>query len=510
VPGGGTEYSFAFREGVPQSINYGIYPRTVQVNVNHDAGLFVQDRWTTGRWTLSGGLRFDAYANSFPAQSIAPTYLAPRLNVSFPEIKNASWKDITPKMGLTYDLFGNGKTALKVTANKYLEGLGTTGGISDGPNPILALANSGSRAWADNGDFVPQCNLQNYSANGECGALSTADTFGTVLGGTKYDPEMLNGWGKRGYNWEFTGSVQQELIPRMSVEVQYARRLYGNFRVNDDLGVTAADYDTFTYATPKDSRLPNGGGQTLHFVDAKPTARPESVFVRLAKDLDLKQTEHFDGVNLTVNSRLQNGLLIQGGLGTGRVVTNDCEVVAALPETLHQFFGGNQRGAGAWFFPGRSVEDCQQNNGWRTQLQGLAAYTIPKADVQISGTFQNLPGARVNANTILGGSGSFCVVLGICAPTSLVRDMPNGLLGGRIFNVTQAGDLYNERLSQLDFRVSKIFRFGSKRTNINFDFYNVMNANSVIGENAAYGATWRTPQSILVPRLFKFSAQFDF
>ena len=57
-------------------------------------------------------------------QSIAPTVLAPNLNVRFDEIDNLNWKDITPKMGATYDLFGNGRTALKVTLNKYLEGHG--------------------------------------------------------------------------------------------------------------------------------------------------------------------------------------------------------------------------------------------------------------------------------------------------------------------------------------------------------------------------------------------------
>ena len=65
-------------------------------------------------------------------------------------------------------------------------------------------------------------------------------------------------------------------------------------------------------------------------------------------------------------------------------------------------------------------------------------------------------------------------------------------------------------LNQIDFRVAKLFRFGTTRTSINFDFYNVTNSNSVLTENATFGAAWRTPQSILLPRLFKLSAQFDF
>jgi len=209
-----------------------------------------------------------------------------------------------------------------------------------------------------------------------------------------------------------------------------------------------------------------------------------------------------DGVNLTVNSRLQNGLLLQGGFGTGRVVTDDCDIVDDLPEQLHQFFGGNQRGN--FFFAARPLERCHENNGWRTQVQGLAAYTIPKADVQISATFQNLPGASVAANANVGN----IPIPGVVQVT-LPRPF-SGFAPFRAVNIVQAGDLYVERLNQIDFRASKLFRFNNTRTAINFDFYNVTNSNSVIGENFAYGAAWRTPQTILLPRLFKISAQFDF
>lgn len=129
------------------------------------------------------------------------------------------------KLGATYDLFGTGKTALKVTFNKYLEGLGTTGALSSDPNPINRLITSTPRPWTDSDrDFTPDCDLLNYGVNGECGALVNAAIFGTVVPGTTYDPDALTGWGKRFYNWEFTTSVQHEIIPRLSMDLQYARR----------------------------------------------------------------------------------------------------------------------------------------------------------------------------------------------------------------------------------------------------------------------------------------------
>ena len=56
----------------------------------------------------------------------------------------------------------------------------------------------------------------------------------------------------------------------------------------------------------------------------------------------------------------------------------------------------------------------------------------------------------------------------------------------------------------------QLFKVRTTRTSVNFDFYNVLNSNSVINENITYGPTWRTPQLILLPRIFKLSAQFDF
>jgi hypothetical protein len=152
-------------------------------------------------------------------------------------------------------------------------------------------------------------------------------------------------------------------------------------------------------------------------------------------------------------------------------------------------------------FTARPLERCRENRGLRTRIQGLASYTIPKIDVQVAGTFQNLPGVGVNANANI-----------VPASTDLGRPFSAGPF--RSFNVVEAGDLFVERVNQLDFRVSKLLRYGGTRTSVNFDLYNIFNANSVIAENSTYTAppstTWRTPTTILLPRLFKFSVQLDF
>ena len=52
----------------------------------------------------------------------------------------------------------------------------------------------------------------------------------------------------RPYDWQFGASVQHELVPRVSVEVGYNRRWWGNFFVTDNALTTAADYDTYSIA----------------------------------------------------------------------------------------------------------------------------------------------------------------------------------------------------------------------------------------------------------------------
>src|SRR5207248_7145296 len=124
-----------------------------------------------------------------------------------------------------YDVRGDGKTALRFAANKYLLGQ-TLNGLGTNPNPILTLQTTTSRSWADsNRNFVPDCNLanpgaQNLTASGgdNCGAIAQS-SFGSTNAAVLYDPDVLTGWGHRPSNWEFSTGVQQQLPYRMSVDL---------------------------------------------------------------------------------------------------------------------------------------------------------------------------------------------------------------------------------------------------------------------------------------------------
>ena len=145
---------------------------------------------------------------------------------------------------------------------------------------------------------------------------------------------MLNGWGKRPYQWEFSASVQRQIARGVSVDAGYFRRWYGNFGVTDNLNLSAADFNTFSITAPADPRLPGGGGYTVSgFYDVSPAkvSLPQNNYYTLASNYG-EQIQHWNGFDVTLNARLRRGFTVQGGVSSGRQETNNCAVIAGLPE----------------------------------------------------------------------------------------------------------------------------------------------------------------------------------
>ena len=482
-------YSYRFNNGVPNQITLRALPsaggtsREFQTRTEYqwDIGVYAQDKWTIDRMTLGYGLRFDYFGNTIPENRLGPVPLAPTRNVTFPAKKNLAWKDLSPKVSAVYDLFGTGKTALKTSLNRYLGGQ-TVGGLASAPGGAANVVTQTNRSWNDsNRDFVPNCDLLNPEANGECGRMANTN-FGKAIIGSTYDSDLLRGWFHRSYNWEFSAGVQHEILPRVAVDVAYFRRWYGNFTVTDDQTVSAADFSPFSIVAPVDPRLPNGGGQTISgLLDLSPNkfGQPAQNFVTLS-DTYGKQTERWNGMDVGVSARLGGGLLLQGGISTGKTTTDNCEIRQALPESSP------------------TNPYCHVETAFLTQGKFVGAYTIPRIDVLVSGTFQSLPGPQLVANVTAANA--------IIAP-SLGRNLSGG--SNVSINVLTPGAMYGERVNQLDFRIGKVIRFGSKRVTGNFDLYNATNADTVLIENSGL-SSWRRPSQILQARLAKFSVQWDF
>jgi hypothetical protein len=150
-----------------------------------------------------------------------------------------------------------------------------------------------------------------------------------------------------------------------------------------------------------------------------------------------------------------------------------------------------------------SRRNCHVAEPFRTQLKGLAVYTIPKVDVLVSGTFQSTPGDALAANWNV--------------PNAIVQQTLGRPLSGGAANVSvnllDPGQMYGAQIDHLDVRLGKILRFGGTRTNVGLEIYNILNSADVLTYNQTYSPTsagWLTPTSVMTARFIKVTAQLDF
>ena len=470
--------SYTFTNSTPTSVTLWATPTYAKEQLKLNMGTYAQDSWVFERLTLNLGVRFD-YANAYVPEQHAPAirFVGPRDIARINNLPN--YKDVSPRLGGSYDLFGDGKTAIKANVSRYMEGMG--GLFARDVNPMYPTSTdylTTTRAWTDaNVNFNPDCDLFNPAANGECGPNLNAN-FGKPFVPIRYDPDVLSGINKRGWNWESMLGIQRQLLRGVSVDMSYHRRWFGNFRVTDNLLVTQADYDPFCVTAPTDSRLPGGGGYP---VCGLYDIRPDKVgvsdnVVTLAKKFG-KQTEVYDGVDYSVNARLPRGIQFQGGGNSGRSRTNNCFAIDSPQQLLY----------------------CDVRPPFLTQVKFLGVAPLPWAGFEVSATYQSLPGPQILANW--------------AAPVTSVSGLGRPVSGG-VRTVTvplvAPGTLYGDRLHQLDLRLSKTIRAGNIRMRPQIDAYNLTNSNPVLNQNNTYGTSWLRPTAVLPGRIFKLGVQAEF
>jgi len=523
----GLQYRFGFDPNtgavIPNQITQRITPWQQANRTRYDA-FYVQDQWTRNRLTLQGALRYEHAWSFFPEgkNGLLADSVFGGPSFTLPYAKGVTgYNDIVPRMGMAYDVFGNGKTAVKLNWSKYLQSAANDG-VYINANKASTFAQTATRSWNDttfgagdprSGNFTPDCDLKTSAANGECGAADPLSFFAFAqnhsLGtATVVSDSILSGWNVRPYDWQFAAAVQQQILPRVSAEIGYSRRSWGNFTYTDNRAIGASDFDTYTLTVPQDARLPNSGEQ-ISYALLKPSAfgLQDNYLTRASDYGDV--TAYWQGIELTVNARTNNGLTLQGGVTAGGGTRDNCEVTAKLPELLIVL--GTQQ----------AISSCHVEEPWLAAWRGLATYTVPKIDVQFSAIMRSQPNIAATNDPASNGAS---VAANMVTPSAFIATtLGRGLAGGAAnatLNLALPGAVYPERLNTVDLRLSKILRFGRTRSNVGIDLYNLFNANTGTAFNGTFGTmsatgavsstTWLRPTSILNARLVRFNATIDF
>jgi hypothetical protein len=436
-------------------------PVTAEQKVKTDFGVFAQDTWTIDRLTLNLGARYDIFNAEVPAQSSAAgNWIAARNFPAIPDVPN--WKDWSVRMAGAYDLFGNGKTAIKANASKYIAS--AAAGYAANFNGMTYSTQT--RFWADlDGNKSILDSAGNIQFNEVIGGTSN---FGQIT--SRPDPDL-----KRGYNWEYAVMAQHQLMERVSVTGGFYRRNFYNLDTTDNLNLAVSDWTTFGITTPSDPRLPSSGQPiTMYTLNANKVGVPTDN-LRTFSDIN---TSVYNGFELSANMR-RNKLLLFGGITTDRKATTSCD------ERDNP----------------NSLRFCDATPPFRTTYKLSAAYQLPY-EFQLSGALVATPGPSVSATLPVTAAIAGRPIIGSTA-------------GGTTINVNliEPNTVFLDYKKQLDLRVARNFRFGTRRVQAFADIFNALNAGTVLRVNETYNPAanaWMTPLAIMDGRYVRFGVQMSF
>ena len=456
-----------YRNGLPDSVFVYNTPQNSKADMNRDMGIYAQDSWTFGRFTLIPGVRYENFVGSVAAQDAPAGRFVPAKH--FATIENLpNWKDVSPRFGMAWDVQGNGKTAVKFGIGKYMRAYTT--GFADLYDPNIL--DTDTRTWSDaNGDNIAQVTELGPSQN---------KTFGTKAARRPADGI------RRPYQIEMNASVQREIISGLSVNLSYFRRDYKQLVWTDNVAVAASDYTALTLASPLD-----GSPVTIYNLSSARLG-----LVDLVDQNSSSNSRVYGGYDVGFNARVRK-LNMFGGVSTGRMVSNTCQV-----EDPNQL---------------RFCDQSQYDIPYLTQIKLAGSYSLPWA-LQVSGALQSYPGDARNASVDTGNSGNIAAedpslrVNWTFNNAALRAQIPTATLTQTqiIVPLIAPGTKFLGRQNQLDVRVKRVFAFKGKQLEAQFDVFNSLNANPILTQNQTFGTALDRPASVLQGRLIRLGLQAKF
>jgi hypothetical protein len=453
-----------YRNGRPDSVRVYNTPRQAQEYLNADLGIFAQDSWRIHRATLNYGIRFEYFNGEISEQDSPPGRFAPVRH--FDEVGcMPCWFDITPRFGVSYDLFGNARTALKASVNKYMAG--QTLGFAQRYNPFQSQ--NDTRTWNDvNNDDVAQ--------DIEIGP-SNNNAFGLPVFNFRPDPDI-----RREYDLEYSAGIQHELLRGMSVSFSWFHRDTHNLRRTDNILVGLNDYTKVDVVNPL-----NGEVFPVYNLFASKQGQVERWDYNSTDD-NLRY-RNYNGFELGYHARLGARGSFFGDWTMDRSLTADCDSVDN-PNTF------------------RFCDQGDYDMPWLHEFKFGGSYMLPY-DIQVNAALQSYAGAVLGATWSIGRTTRYAPdCIGPCTPGALV--VPNMTPASISVALLEPGSSYYERLNQLDFGLRKVFRLGRYQYSAQMDLFNFLNSSFVKSQVTTYGASYTNVTSTLQPRTLRLAVQMRF
>jgi hypothetical protein len=442
---------------------------------SRDVNTYLQDRYTVARrLVLNLGLRYEMNRSWMPpacrpGSTFLPVSAMPN-GGCYPEVDYApKFNGLAARFNAVYDLSGDGKTAIKFSANQYNESINIS--VVSALNSVGTLTNT--RPWGVctagqtiscdvNGDLIPQLN-------------ELADLAYNIPAVTRNPYEGKIKWPK---SYEYSGEVQRQLPGQMVASVSFVRTL-----TRDQLGTRNTNVPTSAYTAVNVTEKVTGKAVTVYFKDPI----YNGVATNNVQFTTPLLNQEYSGVDLTLNKRMSNRWSFTGGASFGRTVNHNG--------------GGDQNNPTNRAFDGGVTANSRP---WSYRLSGV--YQAPYHWIA-SGTFVFDKGAGETTSVVVGTDTIAFPVGNGTTQTVTVAKREETCCG---VSAADGWTPYRNNLVQLDMSLRRTFRFQGKTFVPRLDLFNALNNSTVTAQVTQLGPTYHRVSGIQAGRMIKVGFNYEF
>lgn len=444
----------AFYNGVPDVAYLFNTPIDTQEDLKADLGLYAQDSWTFHRLTVNAGVRYEWLdAGILPQTAGAGTWVPARSYQAVPNLPN--WKTVVPRIGLSYDPFGKGKTVIKASASKYEEVQSVA--FAQTVDPMFL--SSETCTWTPPAGTTP-------AMMGTMGTTIVSEsTFTKCTGFTGSVSTHLGSNIKRPFSWEYAFLAQQEIMPQFVVSVGYYYRQNRDNLGTANSAVTPNDYTPYTIANPL-----TGSPMTIYNENPAFRGQQYSVYTNYSQ-----LNTDYNGVEFLGKKQFHShGAFITAGFTIGR---------------LYGYAGGSDLNNPNSYING--IGATGQDATYQLHISGV--YTLP-LKIKMSGNFQHLTGQPFT-------------------PSYTVNTTidPGLTQLSQAINLVKPGSERLPALNLMDLRFSRPFMVGERwKFEPMADVYNVLNVNTPYTAVTTVGPNLGHYSANTEGRILKLGLKVDF